>query len=37
MIGYNISNKVMLQATYTAMSKEGSTISNFGIGAMFAL
>ena len=37
MIGYNISEKVMLQATYTGMSKEGSTISNFGVGAMFSL
>ena len=37
MVGYNISEKVMLQATYTGMSKEGSTISNFGVGAMFSL
>ena len=37
MLGYNISDAIMLQATYTGMSKDGSTISNFGIGAMFAL
>ncbi len=37
MVGYNISEKVMLQAAYTGMSKEGSTISNFGVGAMFSL
>jgi len=37
MIGYNISEKVMLQATYTGMSKEDATISNFGVGAMFSL
>ena len=37
MIGYNISEKVMLQATYTGMSKEDTTISNFGVGAMFSL
>ena len=37
MIGYNISEKVMLQATYTGMSKDDTTISNFGVGAMFSL
>ena len=37
MIGYSISEAIMLQATYTGMSKDGITISNFGIGAMFAL
>ncbi|MCI2228372.1 outer membrane beta-barrel protein [Polaribacter sp. MSW13] len=37
MVGYAISDKVMLQASYTGMSKDGFTISNFGFGAMFAL
>ena len=37
MLGYSISEAIMLQATYTGMSKDGITISNFGIGAMFAL
>jgi len=37
MVGYSINENVMIQATYTGMSKDGVTISNLGIGAMFAL
>ncbi|OAD46144.1 outer membrane beta-barrel protein [Polaribacter atrinae] len=37
MIGYSVSENVMLQATYTGMSKNSNTVSNFGVGAMFAL
>jgi hypothetical protein len=37
MVGYTISEKIMLQATYTAMSKEGFTMSNLGVGAMISL
>lgn len=37
MVGYNVSDKVMLQATYSGISVNNATWANFGIGAMFAL
>lgn len=37
MLGYSISEAIMLQAIYTGMSKDWSTNSTFGIGVMFAL
>ena len=37
MIGYNISDTIMLQATYSGVSVDGGTFSNFGVGASFAI
>ncbi|WP_298777732.1 outer membrane beta-barrel protein [uncultured Polaribacter sp.] len=37
MIGYTINDSLMLQATFAAMTKEGETVSNFGIGIMYGL
>lgn len=37
MLGYNLSDKVMLQATYSGISLDGLTASSFGLGAMFSL
>ena len=37
LIGYHISEKIMLQATYSGVSVEGGSFSNIGLGVMFAL
>ncbi|AUC17033.1 hypothetical protein BTO06_06645 [Tenacibaculum sp. SZ-18] len=37
MVGYNISEKIMLQATFSGISVTGGSFSNLGVGAMFAL
>ncbi|MCL7764197.1 porin family protein [Polaribacter sp. Z014] len=37
MVGYSVSEKVMIQASYSAVDTDGITVSNFGVGAMFAL
>ncbi len=37
MVGYNISDNVMLQATYSGVSVEGGSFSNIGLGVMFGL
>ncbi|WP_075340885.1 outer membrane beta-barrel protein [Tenacibaculum agarivorans] len=37
MVGYNISEKVMLQATYSGVSADGGSLSNIGLGVMFGL
>ncbi len=37
MVGYNVSEKIMLQATYMGIAAEGSSIATFGLGVMFAL
>lgn len=37
MIGYNVSEKLMVQATYSGITNDGATMSNFGLGVMFAL
>ena len=37
MVGYSISETITLQATYSGVSVDGGTFTNFGIGAMFAL
>jgi hypothetical protein len=37
MVGYNISETIMIQATYSGVSVDGGTFSNFGVGASFSL
>ncbi|CAL2064368.1 outer membrane beta-barrel protein [Tenacibaculum sp. 190524A05c] len=37
MVGYNISENVMLQATYSGVSVDGGSFSNIGLGVMFGL
>lgn len=37
MLGYNISENAMIQASYSGVSVEGGTFSNFGLGVMFSL
>ncbi|WP_440881188.1 outer membrane beta-barrel protein [Tenacibaculum sp. C7A-26P2] len=37
MVGYNISEKIALQATYAGVSKEITSYSNISLGVMFAL
>ena len=37
MVGYNISEKIMLQATYSGVSNDGATAANIGLGVMFGL
>ena len=36
MVGYNVSENIMLQATYSGVTREGKNIANIAIGAMFA-
>mgnify|MGYP005989595563 FL=1 len=36
-VGYNISEKMELNASYSGVSVEGGTIANFGLGLMFKL
>lgn len=35
MIGYNISDRTQITASYTGISKDGTTFANFGFGLMF--
>ncbi len=35
--GFNVSEKIMLQAFYSGISVDGGTFGNFGVGAMFDL
>jgi opacity protein-like surface antigen len=37
LFGYNVSEKIMLQASYSGISVDGGTFGQFGVGAMFAL
>jgi len=38
LVGYNVSEKIMLQATYSGVSiSGGGTFGNFGVGAMFSI
>ncbi len=37
MVGFNITDTIMLQATYSGVSVDGGTFGNFGVGAMFSL
>jgi hypothetical protein len=37
LIGYNLSEKMELNASYSGISVEGGTIANFGLGLMFKL
>ncbi len=37
MVGYDISENFMLQATYSGISADGETFSSFGLGAVFGL
>jgi opacity protein-like surface antigen len=37
MFGYNVSEKIMLQASYSGISVDGGTFGQFGVGAMFSL
>lgn len=37
MVGYDISENFMLQATYSGVSVDGGTFSSFGLGAVFGL
>ncbi|CAL2092660.1 OMP_b-brl domain-containing protein [Tenacibaculum sp. 190524A02b] len=37
MVGYNVAEKIMIQATYSGVSTDGSTASNIGLGVMFGL
>ncbi|CAL2084464.1 OMP_b-brl domain-containing protein [Tenacibaculum sp. 190524A05c] len=37
MVGYNIAENIMLQATYSGVSVNGGTFSNIGLGVMFGL
>ncbi len=37
MVGYNVSEKIMLQASYSGISVDGGTFGQFGVGAMFSL
>ena len=37
MVGYNFSDNMMLQASYSGVSVDGGTYSNFGIGIMFGM
>ena len=36
MVGYNVSENIMLQATYSGVNREGKIFANIAIGAMFA-
>ena len=36
MVGYNLNEKITLQASYSGVSVNGGTFSNFGVGAMFS-
>lgn len=37
MVGYNVSDMIMVQLTYSGVSVNGGTASNVGLGAMFSL
>ena len=37
MVGYSISDNIMLQASYSGVSVNGGTFSNIGLGVMFGL
>jgi hypothetical protein len=37
MLGYNISENMMVQASYSGVSSDGTNFSNFGIGIMFGI
>lgn len=37
MVGYNITDTIMLQATYSGVSVDGGTFSAFGVGGVFSL
>ncbi len=37
MVGYNVSEKIMLQAFYSGISVTGGTFGQFGVGGMFSL
>jgi hypothetical protein len=37
MLGYNITDNMMVQASYSGVSVDGGTFSNFGVGIMFGL
>lgn len=37
LVGYNVSEKIMLQVSYSGVSVDGGSFSNIGLGAMFSL
>lgn len=37
MVGYNVADNIMIQATYSGISVTGATWANIGLGVMFAL
>lgn len=37
MIGYNVGDNAMIQASYSGVSMDGGSFSNFGLGIMFGL
>ncbi len=37
MVGYNVSEKIMIQASYSGISVTGGTFGQFGVGAMVSL
>lgn len=36
LVGYNVTDNIMIQASYSGISVDGGTFSNFGIGGMFS-
>lgn len=37
MVGYNVSEKIMVQASYMGIATEGTSVATFGLGVMFGL
>ncbi|SNR15681.1 outer membrane beta-barrel protein [Tenacibaculum jejuense] len=37
LVGYNVSENIMIQATYSGVSTNGVTFANIGLGVMFGL
>ena len=37
LVGYNVSEKATVQASYSAVSVDGGTMANFGLGIVFGL
>ncbi|GAB1309307.1 hypothetical protein KH5_19900 [Urechidicola sp. KH5] len=36
LVGYNVTDNIMIQASYSGISRDGGTFSNFGIGGMYS-
>ncbi|CAM1341091.1 outer membrane beta-barrel protein [Tenacibaculum amylolyticum] len=37
MVGYNVADNIMIQATYSGVSVTGGSVANIGLGVMFGL